>query len=720
MVAPAALAVSPSSCEIIGDVSLHWEGFEDGVSHHDLGTYGQNNDYWRLEIDRIENTTDRGYGWCNVYVLLSPDPQIDNASGWWLAVFASTYPGADGGTTKYEGPGSYVNDSCYLMDAGDYCTNIVIAGPNTLRDNSGCDERHTHVFRVSGGCSQARSMPAVPPGDYYVHIGTGDVQNPDNPVQYYDHRTVPGTFRIGDGGDGGAPDLRVDDPSLNHTSRVPGGSFTLSAVVRNGGNATADATQLRFYRSSNSAISTSDTQVGTASVRGLAASASSTESASLRAPSNPGTYYYGACVDAVSGESATHNNCSTAVTLRVVEESGGDHGDSQSDATIVSADSTTQGELEQGGDVDYFRIDLERPGTLTVETTGPTDTYGTLTGPGGTIAANDDSGAGLNFKIYADIEQASVYYVAVRGYSTRTVGAYTLVVAFEPEDDGFLGPTVTHVVPLVPSAGQPAQNGYVRVVNRSNRAGRVRIHATDDAGGRAGPVTLSLRANATQYFESNDLEYGNSARGLSSGVGSGRGDWRLALETDLDILVLAYISTSEGFLTSVHDLVPDEGGRHYVAIFNPASDYPQRSLLRLVNPSEVSAQVIVDGLDDSGGAPPLGRVSLVLPAGEARTLTADELENGGTGLEGRLGDGSGKWQLFVTASAPIQAMSLMVTPTGGLTNLSTLGIGAEAQGEGSGGVRGAQPPVPIRMELFTPPVDEAVLRAKQAAQDRLR
>ena len=64
-------------------------------------------------------------------------------------------------------------------------------------------------------------------------------------------------------------------------------------------------------------ISTSDTQVGTDIVSGLSAFGVSDESISLTAPSTAGTYYYGACVDPVSGESATGNNCSSAVSVTV-------------------------------------------------------------------------------------------------------------------------------------------------------------------------------------------------------------------------------------------------------------------------------------------------------------------------------------------------------------------------------------------------------------------
>ena len=49
----------------------------------------------------------------------------------------------------------------------------------------------------------------------------------------------------------------------------------------------------------------------------LGAGASSDESIGLTAPATDGTYYYGACLDTVSDESDTTNNCSTAVRVTV-------------------------------------------------------------------------------------------------------------------------------------------------------------------------------------------------------------------------------------------------------------------------------------------------------------------------------------------------------------------------------------------------------------------
>ena len=121
--------------------------------------------------------------------------------------------------------------------------------------------------------------------------------------------------------EGSQPDLVVESPRVSSATVEAGASFTLSVTVRNRGDGAAGSTTLRYYRSSNSTISTSDAAVGADSVSRLAARASASESVSLRAPSSAGTYYYGACVEPVSEESDTGNNCSSGVRIRV--ESGG-------------------------------------------------------------------------------------------------------------------------------------------------------------------------------------------------------------------------------------------------------------------------------------------------------------------------------------------------------------------------------------------------------------
>ena len=119
--------------------------------------------------------------------------------------------------------------------------------------------------------------------------------------------------------EGPAPDLVVGAPSVNNDELDVGATFTLSATVTNDGDAASAATTLRYYRSTDELIKTSDTQVDTDAVAELAASGTSSESVSLTAPSTAGIYYYGACVDSVTGESDTTNNCSESVPVDVTE-----------------------------------------------------------------------------------------------------------------------------------------------------------------------------------------------------------------------------------------------------------------------------------------------------------------------------------------------------------------------------------------------------------------
>ena len=117
------------------------------------------------------------------------------------------------------------------------------------------------------------------------------------------------------------PDLVVTLPTVNDSGPAAGAEFTLSATVRNDGEGTAAATTLSYYRSTDATVTTTDTSVGTAAIARLAAAGSSSQSVDPTAPSRPGTYYYGACVDPVRDESDTTNNCSASVPVTVTPQS---------------------------------------------------------------------------------------------------------------------------------------------------------------------------------------------------------------------------------------------------------------------------------------------------------------------------------------------------------------------------------------------------------------
>ena len=170
------------------------------------------------------------------------------------------------------------------------------------------------VFRLDAAESGAESISVTAPsmaGTYYYGACVDSVSDESDTTN---NCSAAVTVTVGAAP---APDLVVDTPTVSESAPAAGASFTLNAAVRNQGNGSSDSTTLRYYRSADSTITTGDTAVGTDFVFRLDAAESGAESISVTAPSTAGTYYYGACVDAVSDESDTTNNCSATVTVTV-------------------------------------------------------------------------------------------------------------------------------------------------------------------------------------------------------------------------------------------------------------------------------------------------------------------------------------------------------------------------------------------------------------------
>ena len=73
------------------------------------------------------------------------------------------------------------------------------------------------------------------------------------------------------------------------------------------------------------------------------------------------------------------------------------------------------------------------------------------------------------------------------------------------------------------------------------------------------------------------------------------------------------------------------------------------------------------------GSPVGGKKQQGKRARSALWLSASELESGGDGFKGSLGDGEGKRRLTVSSAAPLGVMSLVEDEQGALSNLSTPG-----------------------------------------------
>ena len=226
-----------------------------------------------------------------------------------FVTFAEQGEGKSGTGVAYANPSA--TSALLTFTAKDEDGQTLASDVRTLLPNGHDAENMTLLFGLSNFAGSVEITSTEPIVTLSLNFEAAPVFSSLPPGEV-DAADIPGVIPMT-----GAPDLVVQTPSVSDSSPNAGESFTLSAAVRNQGNGMSTSTTLRYYRSTAATISTGDTEVGMDAVSGLSAAASSDQSISLTAPSTAGTYYYGACVDPVSGESATGNNCSSAVSVTV-------------------------------------------------------------------------------------------------------------------------------------------------------------------------------------------------------------------------------------------------------------------------------------------------------------------------------------------------------------------------------------------------------------------
>ena len=268
-------------------------------------------------------------------------------------------------------------------------------------------------------------------------------------------------------------------------------------------------------------------------------------------------------------------------------------------------------------------------------------------------------------------------YIDLRGNPLGTVALDEHAPALRGRGAAVLVDDGSHSVPVFLAAGSPFGESFVRILSRDGKAGEVSIVAIDAAGRRFGPTMFTLGAGRTMRIDSDDLEQGNPAIGLASGVGVGQGDWRLELRSALpDMEVHAYTRTKTGLVASMNVLAPEAYARHSLLTFDRSGNTGR---LRVINPTSKVARALIEGVDGGGNA---ALVVVEVPAGTARDFGAAELATGvGTGFVGgklgQLAQGAGEWRLRVTSYDGVRVLGLMSSQAQ-LTNLSLMPPMADA------------------------------------------
>jgi len=272
----------------------------------------------------------------------------------------------------------------------------------------------------------------------------------------YEFDTLNGAIvNIAPAGGSEAPDLAITNASVSASALTASQAFTLYATVKNQGVIASAATTLRYFRSDDSSITTADTPLGTDSVGALQPEGTSTQNLSTAAPSSVGTWWVGACVDAVSGESQAGNQCSSGVQITVappptvasLTPATGQNNASVSitDLAGTDFDSAPTVKLTRSGHADIAATNVVRVSATKLTCTLPIS--GAATGAWNVKVTNSDTRAGTLTGGFTVTGQAAEEAVRVK--------------------QGIFDPT-------------QGKSSYVEV--RTSSAGRVTVKVYDQAG----------------------------------------------------------------------------------------------------------------------------------------------------------------------------------------------------------------------------------------------
>jgi hypothetical protein len=254
-------------------------------------------------------------------------------------------------------------------------------------------EEYSTGLRLSFGGSRTVSFPE---SCFQVEFDAPAFDTPATVTIWPLSNYCPNTVTISGGVGGGEVQLSASDGRFADYVRVTWNPIT-------------DATGYEVYRCTSYSVSDCGTPIGSPGSNGFNDTDGEMDT----------VYYYRikACTLDVCGEFSSANPGHRHET------------DSCETATSVGANSTTAGEIEIGGDVDYFRIELDTVSLLTVTTDGDTDTRGKLYNGGcnfGVLQINNDSGYSLNFLISRDLAEGA-YWVGVSHNSEEGTGTYEFV-----------------------------------------------------------------------------------------------------------------------------------------------------------------------------------------------------------------------------------------------------------------------------------------------------
>jgi hypothetical protein len=295
---------------------------------------------------------------------------------------------------------------------------------------------------------------------------------------------------------------------------------------------------------------------------------------------------------AIEGDSAR-----AAFTTRRIDTSLDDHGDSEETATFITANSTTSGEIKDGDDIDYFRIDLSEDGNLFVRINQNLELK-LYDGEGNLIEVVQDEGEALGEGVAADFMinkdlAAGTYFVSVDGGENTSDLGYDLENVFEVK-----------VIDL-DAAAIPAKATYTGLLRRESDNAPVGIISIKTKN-KKGIISFSGRIIGTTNYPSSlfkgRFDIGSTYQGQTYNSNG-----------KLSTREMTFIKDSAGSLILGGVLITSDGERETFNLVSRYYDSNLRKPTEFIYPSQytyIASSSTTDSLDvPAGDAIGYGKIS---------------------------------------------------------------------------------------------------------------
>lgn len=211
-------------------------------------------------------------------------------------------------------------------------------------------------------------------------------------------------------------------------------------------------------------------------------------------------------------------NTVESIDLRKLRD---DFGNDFVDSEIIKLNAPINAAINYPGDIDFFKFTAPMNGTYTIQSTGSTDTFGSIYDNNKNLIVENDDSVDRNFSISINLIEGQNYYIKAKHYNNQSTGTYGIkIVKVDNEGNDFNTPNI--IIPGVDVSAaidHPGDYDFYKITPKIDGeyvvktmgstdtygylydSNQILLSSNDDSDGRNFKITYKLLANNTYYIK---------------------------------------------------------------------------------------------------------------------------------------------------------------------------------------------------------------------------